>query len=315
MAAYLPKKAKGTSYKILCLLCVEDGTFLFDSREALEEGANQTCKHFARFGLKMHIGHEGGKSKTEAMCISPSLKEDEEKSLEPNLEPKIPAHNGFITLTEDFRCLGSIISRSLRDELEITTRFKKATAQFGALRQFFWCPHIQISTMGRVFVAIRMRFLGNDRENAEKVESFLSQEHPLNSQHKHAQSQSQPHHEGASAKEIPLHPRHHRCRSLQATEMDRKGGQNGGRESPTTPRSIMVQQPKKRQQAATRSPKLTRGGHHKGHPRVTPRRQTPGVDTHCKKGASLEQRHREMVDEGHSQLTQPTPRRLSGQMR
>jgi hypothetical protein len=116
-----------------------------------------------------------------------------------------------------------------------------------------------------------MRLLGNDRENAEKIEGFLSQEHPLNSQHEHAGSRSQPHHERTSAKEIPSHPsrHHHRCHSLQATEMnrmDRKGGQNGGRESPTTPHSIMVQQPKKRRQATMHLPKLMCGGHRKGHP-------------------------------------------------
>jgi hypothetical protein len=147
-------KAKGTFFEILYLLYVDDGTFLFDSREALEKGANRIYQHFARFGLKMHIGHEGGKSKTEAMYISPSLKEDEEKLLEPNLEPRIPVHDGFITLTEDFRYLGSIISSDLRDELEITTRIKKASAQIGALRAFFRCPHIQVSTKQRVFVAI-----------------------------------------------------------------------------------------------------------------------------------------------------------------
>jgi hypothetical protein len=36
---------------------------LFDSREALEEGVNRLYKHFARFGLKKYIRHEGGKSK------------------------------------------------------------------------------------------------------------------------------------------------------------------------------------------------------------------------------------------------------------
>jgi hypothetical protein len=63
---------KGTSFEILHLLHhVDDGAFLFDSREALEEEANRTYKHYARFGLKMHFGHEGGKSKVEAMCFSP----------------------------------------------------------------------------------------------------------------------------------------------------------------------------------------------------------------------------------------------------
>jgi hypothetical protein len=179
-------KAKGTFFEILYLLYVDDGTFLFDSREALEKGANRRIyQHFARLGLKMHIGHEGGKSKTEAMYISQSLKEDEEKLLEPNLEPKIPVHDGFITLTEDFRYLGSIISSDLHDELEmydeleITTRIKKARAQIGALRAFFRCPHIQLSTKTTSVRrnpcqhrSMGMRFLGFNRENKKKLSVF-----------------------------------------------------------------------------------------------------------------------------------------------
>ena len=189
-------KAKGTFSEILRLLRVDNaGTFLFDSREALlEKGTNRVREHFARFGLKMRIGHEGGKSKTEAMCISPSPKEDEEKILEPSLEPRIPVHDGFITLTEDFRHLGSIISSNLQGKLEITTRIRKASAQIGALRVFFRCHHIQLSTKRRGSLhcnprqrrPLGMQFLGIDRKNAEKVESLLSQEHSLDSQHKHS---------------------------------------------------------------------------------------------------------------------------------
>jgi hypothetical protein len=98
-----------------------------------------------------------------------------------NLEPRIPVHDGFITLTEDFRYLGSIISSDLHDELEITTRIKKATAQIGALRAFFRCPHIQLSTKQRVFVPIPVNtaLWGCDswaltEKTKKKVESFLS---------------------------------------------------------------------------------------------------------------------------------------------
>jgi hypothetical protein len=45
MAARLRKvaqnnKVKGTNFEITCLLRIHDGTFLFDSRDALEEGTN-----------------------------------------------------------------------------------------------------------------------------------------------------------------------------------------------------------------------------------------------------------------------------------
>ena len=102
-----------------------------------------------------------------------------EKLLEANLEPRIAAHHGFIMLTDDFRHLDSIISSNLRDELEITMRIRKAAAQIDALRAFFRCPHIQLSTKRRVFVAIpvnttlwRCNSWAVTEKKAEKVESF-----------------------------------------------------------------------------------------------------------------------------------------------
>jgi hypothetical protein len=68
---------------------------------------------------------------------------------QPDLEPRVQAHDRFITLTDAFRHLGTIISSNLQDELEIRTRIKKA--EIGALRAFFHCPHI--STKLCVFIA------------------------------------------------------------------------------------------------------------------------------------------------------------------
>jgi hypothetical protein len=129
---------------------------LFGSREAIEEeGANRLQALCSVQPQNACTSDTKAENQTEAMCISPIQKEDEEKLLEPNLEPRVPAHDGFIKLGDDFRHLGAIISSNLRDELEIATRrIKKATVQIGAMRAFFHCPHIQLSTKLCVFIAI-----------------------------------------------------------------------------------------------------------------------------------------------------------------
>ena len=60
---------KLTAYEILQFLYVDDGTFLFGSREDLKRGMELIFHHFGRFGLEMHIGQGSSLSKTE--CVSP----------------------------------------------------------------------------------------------------------------------------------------------------------------------------------------------------------------------------------------------------
>ncbi len=48
-----------------------DGAFLFDTQESLSQGMNLVHKHFAHFGLEMHIGRNGGKSKMECVFFPP----------------------------------------------------------------------------------------------------------------------------------------------------------------------------------------------------------------------------------------------------
>jgi hypothetical protein len=45
-----------TAYKILQCLYVDDGAFLFDTREDLKKGTKLVYHHFGRFGLEMQIG-------------------------------------------------------------------------------------------------------------------------------------------------------------------------------------------------------------------------------------------------------------------
>jgi hypothetical protein len=57
--------------EIFQCLYVDDGAFPFDTRKSLLQGMNLVHKHFARFGLEMHIGRNGGKSKMECVFFPP----------------------------------------------------------------------------------------------------------------------------------------------------------------------------------------------------------------------------------------------------
>ena len=59
-------------------------------------------EHFKTFGLTMHIGHDGKKSKTEAMYISPNLQEDKLNSLAADFETPIPVQSGYVNFTKKF---------------------------------------------------------------------------------------------------------------------------------------------------------------------------------------------------------------------
>jgi hypothetical protein len=60
-----------TAHEIFQCLYVDDGAFPFDSRESLEKGMTLIFRHFAKFGLEMHIGRNGEMPKTECVFFPP----------------------------------------------------------------------------------------------------------------------------------------------------------------------------------------------------------------------------------------------------
>ena len=58
---------RGALFELFCMLYVDDGAFVFESRHQLETGIPLILRHFAKFGLEMHIGKENKPSKTE--CV------------------------------------------------------------------------------------------------------------------------------------------------------------------------------------------------------------------------------------------------------
>ena len=61
------RSKKLARYEILQCLYVGDGSFPFGTREDLQRGMELVYRHFARFGMEMHIGRGSLESKTE--CV------------------------------------------------------------------------------------------------------------------------------------------------------------------------------------------------------------------------------------------------------
>jgi hypothetical protein len=59
----------------------------------------------------------------------------------------------FISFTDSFLYLSTLITPDLRDETDVRSRIKKATAQVGALRPFFRHPDIDLKTKTTVYTA------------------------------------------------------------------------------------------------------------------------------------------------------------------
>jgi len=60
-----------TAFEIIQCLYVDDGAFIFGTREDMTEGLQLVYDHFARFGLEMHIGRGETQSKTECVFFPP----------------------------------------------------------------------------------------------------------------------------------------------------------------------------------------------------------------------------------------------------
>jgi len=80
-------KAKGTPFAFNSSFYVEDSFFLFQTKQQLQQAIIDLDKHFARFGLIMHLGSSKTKSKSEAMFFPSRLKQAKEV-FDNNILPK-----------------------------------------------------------------------------------------------------------------------------------------------------------------------------------------------------------------------------------
>jgi hypothetical protein len=62
---------KGTTFKINHILSVNDIMFIFETKNDMIKGAEILRKHMLHFGLLMHHGKDGKKSKTDTVYFPP----------------------------------------------------------------------------------------------------------------------------------------------------------------------------------------------------------------------------------------------------
>lgn len=116
----------------------------------LVRGSSILHAHFAQFGLMMHIGRGENKSKSEAMYFSSSFQEVPNASNTATFK----VHDGFISFTDAFKYLGSIITPCLREDAEIAPRIHKATGQLASLVNVFRAKDIPLSVKHATHIAL-----------------------------------------------------------------------------------------------------------------------------------------------------------------
>jgi hypothetical protein len=137
-------KAKGKAFELFYLLYVDDGAFSFTNLNDMIKASKIIRDTMSRLGLIMHIGKDGGKSKTEAMYYPPTLEEaskmaDEAPGPE---EAKFAVDEGYITFTRKFKYLGSLITQDLKDNEDISRRINQAKAQVRELTNIWMSKDI-----------------------------------------------------------------------------------------------------------------------------------------------------------------------------
>jgi hypothetical protein len=146
--------AKGTPFFFSSSFYVDDSFFIFQTRQELQQAIIDLDKHFARFGLIMHLGSENTKSKSEAMFFPSSLKQARNDFLDNKLPEDLLLPNGKkVHYVNKFKYLGSIITPLLNEDAEIEARIKKAKSIMGASKYFFDNKDVCKKIKSQIYVA------------------------------------------------------------------------------------------------------------------------------------------------------------------
>ena len=130
-------------------LYADDGAIVFTSREDLVVGSNILFDRLKQFGMKMHVGKDGKKSKTEALFIPGKSNPDPPANSE-----DYRTGDGYVSFTKHFNYLGSYISNDLSDDRDVQNRISKASKNFRSLKKNLFCNNkIPLHIRRRLFLA------------------------------------------------------------------------------------------------------------------------------------------------------------------
>ncbi|MCP4747957.1 MAG: hypothetical protein GY874_17745, partial [Desulfobacteraceae bacterium] len=125
-------------------------------------GTTFVQKSFAQFGLEVHLGTRSmnAKSKTEAMYFPShsNLKKEIPKELVDG-SYDIPGGR-FVSFTPKFKYLGTYLSQTLSEDIDINARILAATKNFNALgRSIFRNRKISLGIRSQLYLAITVNIL------------------------------------------------------------------------------------------------------------------------------------------------------------
>ena len=174
-------KSSGSLFDFWRSLYADDGAFVYTSREDMIRGTSLLHAHFKRFGMLMHTGthatatQSGSKSKTEAMFFPSDstikehaqLEDNDPRSLEEYTKDKwadfdlLGVDGEYISFTNKFCYLGTIISSDLSDDADISRRIQQASKAFGSLSAGVFCnwKHLSPQIRRQLFMAIVISLL------------------------------------------------------------------------------------------------------------------------------------------------------------
>ena len=155
MGANSKRKRGIEKFHLWISLFADDCGLVFETREDLIKGANYLFHHLAKFGLQMHIGRNGGASKTEAMYF-PSKDQKYEDGDTSNFN----VDDGYVSFTDTFRYLGSLIHNSLTSQADINNRIENASKAFGAIKEeILGNRKISLRIRGKIYVSLILSIL------------------------------------------------------------------------------------------------------------------------------------------------------------
>ena len=158
---------EGDPFDLWAILYADDAGHGFDSREELGRGARLLNTHLRRFGLEMHCGlaNEDGTvrqgSKSEAVYFPPAGTIASDADVAPL---PVDDHRGIVTFTDRFRYLGSILTSSLTDEVDVGARIASAGAALAQLtrsvfRADFGNRSVPLLSKGRIYTSLVLGIL------------------------------------------------------------------------------------------------------------------------------------------------------------
>merc|ERR1712185_582537 len=111
--------------------------------------------------MEVHAGEPGKPSKSEIeFFAAPPLTYDDPDSFDGQDLSDVDCGNGTCPIVDEFKYLGSIISRDCKDSSDIDERIKKAGAAFGALKKcLFTNHHISPEAKRAVYVGLVIAIL------------------------------------------------------------------------------------------------------------------------------------------------------------